>query len=93
VLKVPEAEVRIDCPYYTGEIMALCMDKPIYDVILGNIPGVRQPGDPDITWKLKLSNQLSECTDMHRLTLTRTSMFKQFRQDHRRSLKVRNYKS
>jgi len=30
----------MDIPYYKGSFEALCLKKPIYDLILGNIPGV-----------------------------------------------------
>ena len=28
------------------------MSKPIYDLILGNIPGVREPNNPDVNWDM-----------------------------------------
>ena len=37
------AEILVDSPYFKGRIEALCMSQPIYDLILGNIPGVREP--------------------------------------------------
>ena len=51
VRKVPVAEVHIDTPYYTGHVTALCMTNPIYDLVLGNIEGVRCPSDPDCNWE------------------------------------------
>ena len=44
------AKVRVDTPYLNGEITALCMKNPIYDVIIGNLPGARDPNDPDKNW-------------------------------------------
>lgn len=50
VRRVPVAKVYVNTPYYVGNVEALCMDKPVYDLILGNIPGVRDPGDPNTDW-------------------------------------------
>ena len=43
VMRVPLAEVEIDTPYYTGKVQAWCFDCPLYDVMVGNIPGTRDP--------------------------------------------------
>ena len=51
VRKVPVARVYIDTPYYRGNVTALCMKQPIYDLVLGNIAGVRCPSDPDPEWE------------------------------------------
>ncbi len=47
VRKVPTANIFIDTPYFVGRTEVLCISKPIYDVILGNVEGVRPPDDPD----------------------------------------------
>ena len=46
----PVAKVTLDSPFFIGEVEALCVDNPIYDVVLGNIPGAREPKDPDEDW-------------------------------------------
>ena len=51
VRNVPTAIVDIDCPYYVGRVEAVVMDTPIYDLIIGNIEGAREPDDPDLSWK------------------------------------------
>jgi len=51
-LQVPTAEIEIDTPYYKGVVIAWCMETPIYDLILGNIEGVREPDKPNPTWNL-----------------------------------------
>ncbi|KAH8034499.1 hypothetical protein HPB51_025161 [Rhipicephalus microplus] len=38
--QLPEAKVYIDCPFFRGPTVALCMKKPLYDVFLGNIDRV-----------------------------------------------------
>ncbi|XP_071504639.1 uncharacterized protein [Diadema antillarum] len=45
------ARVRVDTPYLVGELDVLCMNNPVYPLILGNVQGVRNPGDPDCQWK------------------------------------------
>ena len=43
VKRVDEAEVDLQTPFCNGKIKAMCMQKPVYDLIIGNIPGVRGP--------------------------------------------------
>ena len=43
VRRVDEAKVEVQTPFFTGEVKAMCMQNPIYDRIIGNIPGVRAP--------------------------------------------------
>jgi len=40
VRRTPVAEIEIETPYYTGKVKAVCMDNSLYDVIIGNVPGV-----------------------------------------------------
>ena len=48
--KVPVANVSIDCPYFVETAEAMVMNTPVYDLILGNIPGVREVANPDLEW-------------------------------------------
>ena len=41
VRRTPVAEMEVRTPYYTGIVKASCIENPLYDVIIGNIPGVR----------------------------------------------------
>ncbi|XP_040070994.1 uncharacterized protein LOC120843638 [Ixodes scapularis] len=54
---LPEARVEIDTPYYSGDITALCMAEPLYDLILGNIEGARAPDDPKAAVEEPISNE------------------------------------
>ena len=49
-LQLPEAKISLDTPYVKGDTIALCMENPLVDVIIGNIPGARDAQDPDINW-------------------------------------------
>ena len=57
---VPEAKVNIDTPYYRGEVLALCVEKPLVGLIIGNIPGARERNNPDINWVPALAVQTRE---------------------------------
>ena len=69
VRSAPVAEILVDSPYFKGRIEALCMSKPIYDLILGNIPGMREPNSLDVNWDMgnlvkvrsKLDNKKVSC--------------------------------
>jgi hypothetical protein len=43
----PIAKIKVQTPYYIGDVEAMCMENPVYDLIIGNVPGARDPGDPD----------------------------------------------
>ena len=47
---VPEVKVSIDTRYNKGEVMALCVEKPLVGLIIGNILGARERNNPDINW-------------------------------------------
>lgn len=47
VRSYPTADVSIDTPFYTGKVEALCVDSPIYELIVGNIPGVKDAVEED----------------------------------------------
>lgn len=47
---VPLAKVDIDSPYFKGQAEAMVMPLPVYDLIIGNVPGAREPNDPDKSW-------------------------------------------
>ncbi|XP_071493976.1 uncharacterized protein [Diadema antillarum] len=50
VKTLPVARIDVDTPFYVGKVNALCMKTPLYDLILGNLPGVREPDNPDPDW-------------------------------------------
>ena len=57
-LQLPEAKVSLDTPYFKGDTFALCMENPLIDVIIGNIPGARDAHDPNMNWVPGLAVQL-----------------------------------
>ena len=38
-------------PYFTGPFNALSVEKPVYDIVVGNTPGARDANDPDVNWR------------------------------------------
>ncbi|KAH9364610.1 hypothetical protein HPB48_012843 [Haemaphysalis longicornis] len=52
----PEAILEVQTPYYSGKLKARCMEDPLYDIILGNIPGARRVEEPDPNWRSKLKH-------------------------------------
>ena len=44
------ARINIGTPYYTGVVEALCLLDPLFDLIIGNVPGARRPDDPNPKW-------------------------------------------
>ena len=52
VRKVPVAKVVIDSPYFVGSVEAMVMQTPIYDLIIGNVVGIK---DRDNDWKPKVA--------------------------------------
>ena len=40
VKQFPTVIVQTDTPFYKGHAKALCMDHPVHELIIGNIPGV-----------------------------------------------------
>ena len=50
VRRFPIATVFVDTPYYRGKVRALGTEHPIYDLVLGNISGVRGPDEVDMQW-------------------------------------------
>jgi len=49
--RLPTARVHIDSPFFTGEAVAMVVPEPPFDVVLGNLPGVRDAEDPKVDWK------------------------------------------
>ena len=44
--EAPIAEIKVDTPYYTGGTQAICLRDPLFDLVIGNVPGARNPNDP-----------------------------------------------
>ena len=49
VLLTEKARIQVKTPYLSGEVEALCIPEVICDLVVGNVPGARNPDDPDMT--------------------------------------------
>ena len=47
--RFPIVRLHVDTPYYTGDIRAMSIKEPLYELILGNIPEIRIQPNPN--WK------------------------------------------
>ena len=50
IKRAPMAEVEVDTPFYVGTVKALCSQNPLFDLIIGNVPGARRSDDPNSEW-------------------------------------------
>ena len=50
LIRAPIARIEVDPPFYTGTVEAMCMKDPLFDLIIGNVPGARKPNDPNPEW-------------------------------------------
>lgn len=60
---LPQAKVYVDSPLFKGEVLAVCMENPLYEVVLGNVPGVR--ADPHHIAKPEQRPSLSQTDREH----------------------------
>ena len=44
----PVARINVITPFYVGQVEELIMDNPVYDLIIGNIPGARSADNPNL---------------------------------------------
>jgi len=42
----PVAEILVETPFYSGVSTAVCMKNPIYDLVIGNVPGAQDVSIP-----------------------------------------------
>ena len=48
-LLAEKARIQVKTPYLSGEVEALCIPEVICHLVVGNVPGARNPDDPDMT--------------------------------------------
>ena len=48
--EAPIAKIKVGTPYYMGVTQAICLPDPLFDLVIRNIPGARNPNDlvPDV---------------------------------------------
>ena len=61
---VAKVNIHVSAPFFVGYSEVLCIDNPVYDLILGNVCGARNPTNPDPNWKPMVDKPQSPTTDM-----------------------------
>lgn len=51
-ISVPVAEVSMNTPYLKGQYEVWCMENPVYDLIVGNVPDAKPANQPDSEWQV-----------------------------------------
>ena len=48
--KAPVARIKVNTPYFVGKVDAMRLREPLFDAIIGNMRGARNPDDPNPNW-------------------------------------------
>ena len=43
-----KAKIHVKTPYLSADVEALCIPEAVCDLVVGNVPGARNPDDPDM---------------------------------------------
>ena len=54
LIRDPNAKIKVDAPFYTRTVEAVCMKDTLFDLSIGNLPGVGKPKDPNPEWLTRL---------------------------------------
>ena len=86
IFTVPVVNIIVDTPNFTGRFNALSVEKPVYDIVVENIPGARDANDPDINWRPYvdtsdgnhdvMTEEITASTDVSCVVTTRASKVK-----------------
>ena len=49
VLLAEKVRIHVKTLYLPGDVEALCIPEAIWDLVVGNVPGARNPDDPDMS--------------------------------------------
>lgn len=86
----PVARINVHSPFYKGQVEALSMDNPVYDLVIGNIEGARSADNPNLYWMKEVSKfqkSIEGEVSQHSVSAVETRGQKQ-RRDIKTSLKV-----
>ena len=50
IKRAPKAKVEVDTSFYVETVEALCLHDPLFDLIIGNVPGAGRSDDPNPEW-------------------------------------------
>ena len=57
----PLALIDIDCPFFSGQTEALCIEKTLYDVVIGNIDGSKLPDMSHFCAAVETRSKAKQC--------------------------------
>ena len=66
IQRYPLALMDIDCPFFSGQTEALCMDNTLYDVVIGNIDGFKLPDMSHFCAAVETRSQAKQCETKYR---------------------------
>ena len=64
--RYPLALIDIDCPFFSGQTEALCMDNTLYDVVIGNIDESKLPDMSHFCAAVETRSQAKQCEKKYR---------------------------
>ena len=64
--RYPLALIDIDCPFFSGQTEALCMDNTLYDVVIRNIDGSKLPDMSHFCAAVETRSQAKQCEKKYR---------------------------
>ena len=64
--RYPLALIDIDCPFFSGQTEALCMENTLYDVVIGNIDGSKLPDMSHFCAAVETRSQAKQCEKKYR---------------------------
>ena len=50
MFEAPVVKINVDTPYYSGALQALSIENPVYDLVVGNVPGTCEANNPNRNW-------------------------------------------
>ena len=64
--RYPLALIDIDCPFFSGQTEALCMENTLYDVVIGNIDGSKLPDMSHFCAAVETRSHAKQCEKKYR---------------------------
>ena len=50
LIRTTIARIEVDMPLYTDTVEAICMKNPLFELIIGNVPGAKKQNGPNLEW-------------------------------------------
>ncbi|XP_066965511.1 uncharacterized protein [Macrobrachium rosenbergii] len=91
-----EAEIFVKCPYFTGKTLAACLENPLYDLIIGEIPGATLGQDLDshagaVTTRSQQTKKTPKLKVTEVLDLMKTKSIRETQEEDTSLMKIKSY--